>query len=463
MRTGVDRPSPVHVENTKVAVDRTAMRLASLLGFCLPLAGGLPLGKWLHGYPAQVTPIRLVTLAALIWVLWVGWDRPLPVQSRRLIVAILGVLAYAMVSVIWTPDKVQGLRVLITTAMALGSGIALLLLTGRDGRAFPAFSWGVLLAGLVQVVIAAWELATGNHLTDRFGASLIEAYGVVVEALFGRVAWGSMGNPNDLAGFFLLAIALFLSQRAFGLRLKRLQMMVGSAAVFAAIWIGFTSLADARAFQIGLVFVAAMHLLDRALPQGRTTAVRTTIVLLVGWLALAFLLFRGESALNRIVESGGGDGLRLDLVSTAFKNAYLSGGFGRGLGAEEFMLDSGEIATNLHNIVATLANDLGLIVAAMFVMYLLSLFLSWAFAIHSALAFGGQEAALARATLAVVLILYGATSSGVLGSPVYWTFFAATVLISRTNGDSARPCRNGARPRPAPVLALSPLTAHRGP
>lgn len=413
---------PAGVTGVSLRRDRVAQWSAGLLGFCLPLSGELTLSQWLPGYPDQVTPIRVVTFAVLAWVLWVGRDRPLPSQSRRMITAFIGVLSYAAISLIWTPVRMQGLHELATVGAALATGVTLLLLVGRNGRALSTFARGALLAGLIQVGVAMWELSTGNHLASDFGALSTESYGVSVQVLFGPVAWGSMGNPNDLGGVFLTITAVFLSHRAYGLRLSRLQVMLGYAATSVAAVIGFTSLNDARAFRLGLLAVVAMHALDWLISP-RRSLLRTSIVLLFGWLAFALLLLSGGAVLSSLFNE------RSTLFSTGLKSAYLSGGFGRGLGAEKSMVDSGEIATNLHNIVASLANDLGLVVAAAFLSYLVFLVGSWAFVTRSAHSIGA-EAALARAALAVTLLLYGSTSSGVLESPVYWAFFAATALLS---------------------------------
>ena len=79
--------------------------------------------------------------------------------------------------------------------------------------------------------------------------------------------------------------------------------------------------------------------------------------------------------------------------------------------------------------VVQLAAELGLVVAGAFLAYLVWLVISWAFVTRSARLIG-RDAAIARATLAVALLIYGVTSSGVLESPHYWAFFAVTALLT---------------------------------
>lgn len=132
----------------------TARSIAGLLGFCLPLSGGLPLSQWLPGYPDQLTPIRLVTFSSLAWLTTSRRLLPLPKESRRMIQACLCLMAYGMLSLFWTPVVSHGLHDFVTVGMAFATGAAILLIVRSDGRALCAFAAGVLITGLLQVCIA---------------------------------------------------------------------------------------------------------------------------------------------------------------------------------------------------------------------------------------------------------------------------------------------------------------------
>ena len=427
----------------------SARRLAWLLGFCLPLSGGLPLNEWIHGYPNEFTVIRLVTFASLVWLVRSPDRKPLPRSSRAMIQTLLAVLAYAMLSLVWTPHVTEGVHDVITVGMALATGIVLLLLVSADRRGLAAFVTGVLLAGGLQVVLASIEVLTGYHVPSHFAAAYLEQWGISnVETVFGRVAWGTMGNPNDLGGFWLMSAALILCASAYGLRWSRGRMLMAWAVATVGIAIGLTCLDDARAFRLGLAVLVVMYLLDRLMHQGGV--LRVPVMLLIGCVGLAVSVVVGPSALERITRSGGSDAFRLDLLATGFRTMLLTGGFGRGIGTERAMIDSGEIPMNFHNVVIQLGAELGLVVAAVFLAYLLALLFSWALGSRSARVIG-RGPALARATLAVSLLVYGATSSGVLESPHFWAFFVATALpISATHrstdrapGGARSPAREG--------------------
>jgi hypothetical protein len=367
------------------------------------------------------------------------------------------VLMYAAITILWAPDVGHGIHDLVTVSMALATAVAVILLIRGDLAALRAFGLGVLASGAGQVLLALTEVATGWHVTSSFGSRLVAERGLEnIEELVGRVAWGSLGNPNDLGGYLLLTTAVFLSMGAYAIVLRRPVRLLGWALLVVAVIVGTTALADARAYRLGLVVIVAMHLFDRVLAPTRTR-LRVPMVLLLGVAGLLGLVWLGGALVERISAGGMSDALRLDLVSQGFLTALVSGGFGSGLGTEAALIDAGDLPLNYHNVVAQLVAELGLIVAGAFLAYLLWLIVSWAFATPSARAIG-REAAIARGTVAVALLLYGATSSGVLESPDYWAFFTLTALI--TGPGRAADSRDGGGDPPRRRVSPALLSRH---
>lgn len=412
-----------------------ARRWAWVLGFALPLSGGFAPSRWVAGYPDQLTLIRLVTFASLVWLSVTPRSRPVPMPSRRMVHAFSAVLIYAAISLLWTPDQTHGIHDLATIAMALATGLAVLLLVRDDRRALASFVAGVALAFGLQVIVAVVEVRTGVHLSNQFGASYLDQWQLAnVEVLFGSVAWGTLGNPNDLGGYFLLSIALLASSRAYGLVLARTPRLLMWAIVGGALAVGLTSLADARAFRVGMAIVVVLHVLDRVLPLRGN--LRVPLMMLLSSAVAASALWVAGPVVAAINYAGRSDPVRLGLISRGLSDSLRSGGFGLGVGAEKSLIESGQIPLNFHSVVVQLAAELGLIVAGIFLAYLAGLFISWTLVTRSAREIG-REAALARATLATSLLIYGFTSSGVLESPYYWAFFSLTVLLTSTRHSEA--------------------------
>ncbi len=405
----------------------TARKLAWLLGFSLPLTGGLTPSALIPNYPDQVTIVRLVTLGALVWLVFHPLGTTLPRSSKVMLQGFVAVMAYAAVTLLWAPDLAYGLKKLVIIGLALLTAIALILVVRGDRAALRSFALGVLMSGALQVIVATWEVATGRHLSLAFGAEYVAQWNLVdIEQAVGSVAWGSLGNPNDLGGYLLLATAVFITRGAFGVQFRPLELVLGWGLLLLAIVVSLTALDDARAFRLGLAALLAMHLLDRLLPPMRNPF-RVPLVLIAVWAAIAAAALWGGSFLMAL-RAGGSDAQRLELISEGFSVALGTGGFGRGLGTERALIDSGAIPLNFHNVVVQLAAELGLVVAGVFLVYLVSLIISWALVTRSAQRMG-REASLARATLGVALLIYGVTSSGVLESPPYAALLAATVLL----------------------------------
>lgn len=415
----------------------TARRLAWLLGCCLPLSGGLSLGTWIPGYPGQITVIRVVTVVALLWLATHPVRAQLPMAPRLMLQAFALAMAYGAVSVLWAPSLRHGMHDLAAIGLALSTAVAVVLLVREDLRTLRAFALGLLISGGLQVIVAAWEVATGQHLTSDFGAEKVAQWNLVsIEQAIGRVAWGSLGNPNDLAGYLLLTTAVFLSMGAYGIALRRPARLLGWGLLALSVAIALTSMADARAYRLGLAVVVAMHLLDFAWTPGRTPYRRPFVLLVVG-IGVVLAVSMSGTVIQAISSTGQSVSLRLELISEGFSTALNSGGLGRGLGTEQSLIDTGEIPLNFHNVVVQLAAELGLVVAVAFVAYLVWLVICWAFVTRSARELG-RKAAIAQATLASALLFYGATSSGVLESPDYWAFLAVTAVLAGVPRDSIR-------------------------
>lgn len=438
----------------------TARRWAWALGFCLPLSGGVGLSMWIPGYPDQVTIIRLVTLGALIWLFLRPMGTAMPTASKRMLEAFAVFWTYAAVSVTWAPDLLHGLHNLVTIGLALSTAVAVLLMIRDDRLAVRSFVIGVLISGGLQVFVAAAEVLTGRHLSLGFGADYVAQWSLTsIEQAVGAVAWGSLGNPNDLGGYFLLTTALFLSMGAYGLVLRRPVLWFGWGLLLLSAFVGMTALADARAYRLGLLAVIAMYLLDRVLTPGRTRLRVPAVVILAGaGLALASTIV--GPALQTISGAGASDALRLVLIREGLVTSFISGGFGRGLGTEQSLIDSRIIPLNFHNVIVQLAAELGLVVAGAFLVYLVSLVISWALVTRSARRMG-HEASLARATVAVALIIYGITSSGVLESPHFWVFFAVTAVVSGLAEESEGAVRHQSRATTAVGLRRIGQTTER--
>ncbi len=372
------KPSTGPIGETRGVRASAARRWAWTLGFSLPLSGGLSLSSWVPGYPDQLTFVRIVTFASLAWISLNPRPGPLPVASRRMVQVFVAVLGYTLISLVWTPDRAHGIDSLISIALAVSSGVSVLLLFRTDVMAPASFAAGALVAFGLQVAIAIFEVQTGFHLTQRFGATYLKQWGITnVEAVFGSIAWGTVGNPNDLGGYFLLSMTLFVSARAYGLVLTRAQKLSMWMTVFGALAVGLTSLADARSFRLGVAIVVALHILDRALPAGGSLRASSVMIVLACGVAGYARWASGGSGISALITASE-NGDRLTLISSGLSESLRTGGLGLGVGAQKALIDSRQLPTNFHNAAVELAAELGVVVGGLFLVYLVWLLVSWA-------------------------------------------------------------------------------------
>jgi hypothetical protein len=336
-------------------------------------------------------------------------------------------LGYSSVTLLWTPSLSHGAHALLGSAAALATAVVVLLLVGTKRATLSAFAGGVLAAGAAQVLLAVVEIGTGFHVSTTFGASYLQEWNLDrIEDILGPIAIGTMGNPNDLGALFLLTISVLLSAEAFGLRLSIRTQWIAWLLATSAIVIGFTSLNDARGFQLGVLMLCGLHVLDRLRPQSRfrcLVGIAAIGVVLV--LRLLYAWIRGGAPLA----IGTSDSLRLNLLAQALQTTVESHGFGRGLGTEAALLETGALPINFHNVVAQLAAEAGIVIAGAYLLYLLSLLWRW-LAVGRVAPFPDERVRLARASIAVGILIYGATSSGVLDSPLHWAFFVTPTLLA---------------------------------
>lgn len=397
--------------------------VAFLLGSSVSLVGlrwsqfGIPI-------PDQVTTPRVAAVVGLLALLVARPSMRLPNRARRLAALLTCLLVYATTTLLWTPNFASGSNVLVGIALALFTALLVVATVNGDSRAFRALIIGVLSGGLLQVSIAIWELVTDNHLASpTFGVASAES-GVFLTSN-GQVAWGTLGNPNDLGGFLLLVALLWINRSAATLGVHGLLRIGGYLLVAAIVLIGLTSLQDARAFRFGLLALLLMWGFDRLVPMGRGPTRRSLGLLIAMAMAAVTLVVLTSLTVDRF---GPSDALRIQLIGRGLFEGLSNAGFGRGVGSASYLVESGELPTNLHNVFAQLSMEFGLPIAMAFSLLLVRWVLAWLLETQSGMAIG-QDRARLRAGIAVTLAVYGATSSGVLESPVYWLGFATAVAI----------------------------------
>ena len=72
--------------------------------------------------------------------------------------------AYCLVSMLWTPDRVQGAKELVYWLVHFVYLCEILVFAGYANKPLKSISWGWTLMIFLCSVVAGWELLTGEHL-----------------------------------------------------------------------------------------------------------------------------------------------------------------------------------------------------------------------------------------------------------------------------------------------------------
>lgn len=401
----------------------TAKLLAVLLGFSLPLSGDIGISDLIAKYPDQLSPVRLVTFLCLSWALSSRRASVSIAGYRALIGVSLAILGYAALTAVWAPDVEAALFSLLRLAIAMASGLAVLLVVGRERKVLISLILGVAGSLALQVCIALVELRTGRHLSSQFGSSSVSEWSLArIEDLTGSVAWGTLGNPNNLGGYFLLAIALVLTLGAHGAQLGHLSRLALASTLALAAVIGLTGLEDARGFKLGLLALGLIHLVDRTIPREPMLRAATLVISAAG----ALLMLNRTVSLRQVqaLSWGQSDDVRLELADKGLRLALRNGGMGMGIGAESSLIEAGQIPTNFHNLTVRTAVELGFVVAAILLWYVLRPVTQWALGQRLGEGLRNRAISRDRAILTVALLVSGIVSSSVINDSYYWAFLA---------------------------------------
>lgn len=130
-------------------------------------------------------------------------------------VAISVLLLLMGVSLVWSPDRVSGIKQIsyVLTTLVLTHLLSIILY--NEGK-YRVFCFSVVTVGTIVSILSYYEMTYGIHLfpSSAFeGASYDPSKAYMTEG----VAWLSFGNPNDLSVHLCICIFLFvfLSNKGF--------------------------------------------------------------------------------------------------------------------------------------------------------------------------------------------------------------------------------------------------------
>jgi len=337
---------------------------------------------------------------------------------------LLATIGFSAISLSWTPDISAGIQTLGGFIMAVSSGISLLLLIGDRSEHLRPFAHGLLVSWCLHGTIALYEILTERHLISPYGGILAVYQTTRIEDVIGSVAWTTFGNPNELGVFFLLAISLLATRKTVGLDTRRRYAFVIFLLVAVSVYIGQSSLDDARAFRVGIIAITIVRFVPLSIAHRQAVGV----FFLSGWIVVLAALLDSplSSAASNLFQN-----VRLDprypLAARGILSSLQRAGLGLGIGSESWLIESGVIPTNFHNIYVRVLVELGLVPALLLATFTVAPILRWLLT-STTEARKNRRVQASRAMMAIAVITGGVTSSSVLANPIWFSFLVLLVV-----------------------------------
>ena len=329
-------------------------------------------------------------------------------------------LLYAVISLHWSlvpSESVKGVAYLLIYIVGF---FEMLWLGMKSEDAHKAVCAGWILAFVLTVPIASWELLTDNHLSFAFqeaGKVMNYGNGYVVDRRFASIAFGNLNGYNTFLSLVLpfVLIALLHSEG------KRKGLLWVVLALLAIIIVVNSSRAAMLTLAAGFCLYLGCIVLNKGVRAWLVSVLATVAAVSAVCLYMPNIY---ESMVARFVEQGFTDEYRSELLRCgwdALKNSAFMG-----IGVENFipLMEHHYLLEILppHNLWMEIAVQFGVIVFALFAGLLVR---QWAFS-RKGTAFNRQ----AFWFCMVLLIPISVINSGYLTQSFTWVFLASLCILS---------------------------------
>lgn len=117
---------------------------------------------------------------------------------------------FCLVSLVWTPDRSEGVKELFYYFVHFAVFFEIIVFSKKANNALASISKGWLWAVSLTLIVALWEFTTDHHLSYAYDDSdlmMNAGGGMVVQRLFASVTFG---NPNAYVTFLCFAFPFLL-------------------------------------------------------------------------------------------------------------------------------------------------------------------------------------------------------------------------------------------------------------
>lgn len=392
---------------------------ASLGSYLLPLSFG---GITLYGLRSL---ILLILLFLPIIKPRFGWWR---IWVARWFVLVGGIWVYwGALSITWSPDPDAAIFEVIAILFGIIIALILLFLKAYNKSGLKALISGWIGAYTITLVVAVWEIATGNHLPSAFTEQAPDYAQVGVTA-------STFGNPNNYGAFLVMAFPFLWLARSLTTRKYARQFYIILLTTVPLV----AALTASRLAIIGMLVEMIMLILVNIKNPRRIVYNLIFISMLISlmWLFVGKEDSRIHQKLTRMhteIQNVGSIGVRINLAKNAIWMVYSTYLMGAGAGSFEVVQQQGNVPyytngiINPHNYWLEVLSQYGLIVFLLLLWWYCATFITaikysytkYSYKIYSQ-------------TLVVTLIGYifaSIANSSFIEQPTNWVFLASIMII----------------------------------
>lgn len=321
------------------------------------LGGDLQLSRLLG---IILTPIMIIRIKQCKYVTW-------------FLASFILFYGYSLLSMVWTPDKMQGIKELVYFLVHFIIFFEILVFSHFAKAPLKSISTGWIVAVGLTLIVAMWELITDHHLSiSKFESGLISNYGngFILEHRFAAVTFF---NYNSYVAFLSFSMPFIFykirSGNSRNILLKNLPVVILLLSIVCILYNG------SRGGLLSTLIMAVIFFM-----MGRKNLVKSFEFIVFVLLAIVFVMNFGESIFQiiiaRSVDGGLTDGSSRFVIWNSVLNAVLyTNGMGTGIGGRDSVMSvfTNEI-TAPHNLFLEILLEFGVLFLCIFLLFLFDLY-----------------------------------------------------------------------------------------
>ncbi len=280
----------------------------------------------------------------------------------------LFVILYGGISLLWSKNLSRGIEELCYYIVHFLLFFEIIVFSKYANKPFKSISLGWILSLSITLVIAMWEITTGEHLSNSVyqGDTFNLGYGQTISRKYAAVAFY---NYNSYVTYICMALP-FVFFSLFGKLKKKNFIYLIVIILLSASVILFNS---SRGGLLCLIVFFLIYFIN----SPKKKYVIPIFVMLGG----GMLFYFGEDMLSVISYRASNDGLttdagRMQIYSNAIKVFFDTYGLGTGMGGVHFwMAEFSNDILAVHNLFLEILVQLGFVIFLVFIVFIVRLFI----------------------------------------------------------------------------------------